>query len=64
MAKNINEAIRSGKYKLVPETKSERIQLLVRPYTKTALTAIAADAELSINELINRILEDFINKED
>ncbi len=64
MAKNINEAIRSGKYKLVPETKSERIQLLVRPYTKTALTAIAADAELSVNELINRILEDFINKED
>lgn len=63
MAKNINEAIRSGKYKLVPETKSERIQLLVRPYTKTALTAIAADAELSVNELINRILEDFINKE-
>lgn len=64
MAYNINEAIRSGKYKLVPETKSERIQLLVRPNTKAAITAIAADAELSVNELINRILEDFINKED
>jgi len=64
MRKDINKAIRSGEYKLVPETKSERIQLLVRPYTKTALTAIAADAELSVNELINRILEDFINKED
>ena len=64
MAYNINEAIRSGKYKLVPETKSERIQLLVRPNTKAAITSIAADAELSVNELINRILEDFINKED
>jgi len=64
MAYNINEAIRSRKYKLVPETKSERIQILVRPNTKAAITAIAADAELSVNELINRILEDFINKED
>ena len=64
MAYNINEEIRRGKYKLVPETKSERIQLLVRPNTKAAITAIAADAELSVNELINRILEDFINKED
>jgi len=56
----INEAIKSGMYKLVREAKSERMQLLVRPATKEALSAIAKDAEISINELANRIFETFI----
>ena len=58
--KDINEAIRSGLWKLVREAKSERLQLLVRPTTKDALTEIAKEAGISVNELVNRILENFI----
>lgn len=64
MHKDINEAIRRGVYRVVPETKSERLQLLVRPHVKNALTAIADDTGLSVNELANRIFENFIDKED
>ena len=59
---DINEAIRSGNWKLVREAKSERMQLLVRPATKEALTAIANKSEISVNELVNRILEAFIDE--
>lgn len=59
---DINEAIRSGNWKLVREAKSERMQLLVRPATKEALTAIATKSEISVNELVNRILEAFIDE--
>lgn len=31
MNRDVTEAIRSGKYRLVPEAKSERMQLLIRP---------------------------------
>ena len=58
--KDINEAIRSGLWKLVREAKSERLQLLVRPTTKEAITEIAKEAGISVNELVNRILENFI----
>ena len=47
-------------YRLVREAKSERMQLLIRPTTKEALATIAKDAEISVNELVNRILEEFI----
>lgn len=47
-------------YKLVRESKSERMQVLIRPTTKDALTVIAKEAEISVNELVNRILEQFI----
>jgi predicted HicB family RNase H-like nuclease len=60
MANDINKLIRSGIYKLVREAKSVRMQLLVRPRTKEALTSIAKEAGISVNELINRILENFI----
>ncbi len=59
---DINEAIRSGNWKLVREAKSERMQLLVRPATKEALTAIATKSEISVNELVNRIFESFIEE--
>lgn len=59
---DINEAIRSGNWKLVREAKSERMQLLVRPATKEALMAIATKSEISVNELVNRILEAFIDE--
>ena len=60
MANDINKLIRSGIYKLVREAKSVRMHLLVRPRTKEALTSIAKEAGISVNELINRILENFI----
>ena len=60
MANDINKLIRSGIYKLVREAKSVMMQLLVRPRTKEALTSIAKEAGISVNELINRILENFI----
>ena len=47
-------------YRLVREAKSERVQYLIRPTTKEALATIAKDAEISVNELVNRILEEFI----
>ena len=47
-------------YKLVRESKSERMQVLIRPTTKDALAVIAKEAEISVNELVNRILEQFI----
>lgn len=59
---DINEAIRSGNWKLVREAKSERMQLLIRPAAKEALTVIAAKSEISVNELVNRILEAFIDE--
>lgn len=62
MNRDITEDIRSGKYRLVPETMSKRMQLLIRPATKQALAAIAKDTGLSLNKLVNRILEDFIYK--
>lgn len=45
-------------YRVVPDNKSERIQLLVRPETKKALRKEAAEKGISMNELVNRILEE------
>lgn len=59
MGNDINKLIRSGSYRLVREAKSVRMHLLVRPKTKEALTLIAKGAGISVNELINRILENF-----
>lgn len=56
-----NEAVINGtKYMLVREAKSERMQILTRPSTKEALVEIAEEAEISVNELVNRIFESFI----
>ena len=44
-------------YRLAPELKTERIQLLVKPSTKEVIKA-KADAEgISLNECVNQILE-------
>lgn len=50
-------------FRLVPEYKSERIQLLVRPATKKAIARAAASQGISMNELINSILEEFIERQ-
>lgn len=47
-------------YKLVKESKSERLQLLVTPPVKKALKDIAKKQKKSLNELCGEIFEDFI----
>lgn len=47
------------KYELVREPKSERLQLLIRPTTKAAIKAAADREGVSVNELINNILEEY-----
>lgn len=47
-------------YKLVRESKSARLQLLVTPTTRDNLKAVAITEGISLNELCNRIFEDFL----
>lgn len=42
------------------ETKSKRINLLVRPSDYEALVVMAEDEEVSLNELINRFIQENI----
>lgn len=49
-------------YKIVKESKTERIQILVRPTTKKNLEAEHKAQKISINALINNILEDYFDK--
>ena len=49
-------------YKLVKENKTERIQLLVRPTTKAALKQKAAAQGTSLNDLINQILDKYVEE--
>lgn len=58
-----HEEIPKG-YKLNPkyiETKSKRVQLLTKPSTHEKLKAVANNNNVSVNELINNILESYIN---
>lgn len=50
-------------YKLVRENKSERMQLLVRPTTKEAIKKAAAAQGLSMNDLINQILDEYTERQ-
>ena len=61
MSYDINFIVPKG-YKLAQETKSERLQLLIQPTTKAALKELAAAKSISVNELINMVLKDYINK--
>ena len=45
-------------YKLVRETKSERMQLLLRPAIKQAIKEEAAALGLSMNDLVTKIFEE------
>lgn len=49
-------------YRLVKEGKSERVQLLVRPSTKEALKRMASAEGVSVNELINTALEEYLER--
>ncbi len=50
-------------YKLVKENKSERMQLLVRPATKEAIKKAAAAQGLSMNDLVNQILDEYAERQ-
>jgi predicted DNA binding CopG/RHH family protein len=47
-------------YRLARESKSERLQMLVRPELKEAIKAEAEAQGLSMNELVNNILEEYL----
>ena len=49
-------------YKLVKENKSERMQLLVRPTLKEAIKQEAAAQGLSMNDLVNNIFEEYLER--
>lgn len=44
-------------YRIAKEFKNERMQLLVRPATKEGIMRLAKAQGISMNELINRVLE-------
>ena len=46
-------------YQIIPEYKTERMQLLIKPSTKRDLKAIAAEEGTSVNDLVNKILEEY-----
>ena len=50
-------------YRLVKEKKSERLQVLIRPNTKDALKKEAAAQGVSVNDLVNIIIEEYIERE-
>lgn len=49
-------------YKLVKESKSERLQLLIRPTTKKRLKVEAIAQGVSVNDLVSTILEDYLER--
>ena len=55
------QAIPAG-FKLVKESKTARAQLLIRPTTKEALQQIAEEEGTSFNNLINDILDDYVEE--
>lgn len=65
----ILKELKTGKvpkgYKVNPlyiETKSQRVQILARPSTMQQIKKIAKKNKISMNELINRILEEYIEE--
>ena len=56
--------VKIGRYRVKRETKSNRMQLLIRPYVKTAIKKEAELQGISMNELANRIFEDYLNRKE
>ena len=50
-------------YRLIRESKSKRLQLLVTPTTAANLKTAAAVQGISLNELCNRIFEEYLKEE-
>ena len=49
-------------YRLVKENKSDRMQLLVRPALKEAIKQEAEAQGVSMNDLVNRIFEEYLER--
>ena len=49
-------------YKLVQESKSARTQILLRPTTKETLKAEAEAQGMSLNELVNIIIDEYLDR--
>lgn len=49
-------------YKLVPETKTARMQLLLKPSTKEGLRKAAHEEYTYVNNLVNKILEEWLER--
>lgn len=49
-------------YRVVKEHKSIRTQLLFRPTIKDALKKEAEEQNISVNELVDRILEEYLQR--
>lgn len=52
-----------SEYGVIPEKKSERMQLLVRPSVKEAIKKLAQEKDLSMNDLINQIFIEYIERQ-
>lgn len=50
-------------YRLAKELKSERLQLLVRPTTKEELKKAAQAQGISVNDLINNLLDEYVERQ-
>lgn len=50
-------------YRLIRESKSKRLQLLVTPTIAANMKAAAMIEGISLNELCNRIFEDYLRKD-
>lgn len=48
-------------YELKRETKSRRVQLLMRPYTHERMKQLAEEDGISFNELMNRVCDAYVN---
>ena len=49
-------------YKIVPETKSSRVQLLIPPTLKEDLKALADQEGTSLNEIANEALQQYVER--
>ena len=49
-------------YMLKKESKTARLQLLIRPTTKTRMRKLAAAEGISLNELVNQILDEYVDE--
>ena len=57
---DINDKIKYKGYRLERESKSVRMTLLIRPTTKDALEKLKEKTGISMNEIINEIIESHV----
>lgn len=50
-------------YQLKQESKTARLQILITPSNKERIRKVAARERLSVNELLNQIIDEYLRKE-